>query len=60
MIRRMAFPTEAEARAFGRGVELVNDSALSVQGFVRKEDGRWVCIMEDTDYHDPDDLPEDD
>lgn len=42
------FPTEAEAIAFKRGVEYVNDSALEAYEPVERN-GEWVIEVDDED-----------
>jgi hypothetical protein len=48
-ITRHLFPTEAEARAFGQGVEYANDSALSVAGTVEVPGEGWSLVCWDDD-----------
>ena len=43
------YPTMQEARAFSKGVEYVNDSAISLIGIEKGERG-WIASFEDEDF----------
>jgi len=48
-ITEKRFATKAEANAFVRGVEYVNDSALEVLGVLKRGKG-WVVRIADEDH----------
>jgi hypothetical protein len=54
--RAFGFTSEREARAFGGGVEFVNDSSVKVLGIVKEGDSFWTIRIQDDDRH-PGELP---
>ena len=46
------FKTIEEARAFVQGVELVNDSSIFVEGFIKKPDEDYEVLIMDEDSQD--------
>ena len=47
MLKKFEFPTEAEARAFTKGVEFVNDSSVEVVSVCEEFPGKWTVTVED-------------